>query len=199
MPQRTTTPEQITSEALLHKVAQGDGTAFRALVIRHQNHVFNLAYRILGDRQRSEDVAQEVFLKVWKTAKNYQQKSKVTTWLYRITVNLCLNEIKSQRRWSWLRYLHLSKTDEVETERQMDRSPTAEELVIAQELSHRITEALQALPENQRIALILRRYDGLSYQEISGVLDCSVSAVEALLVRAKRTVQAFLEKIKKFK
>jgi len=179
---------------LLHKTARGDGTAFRALVIRHQNHVFNLAYRILGDRQRSEDVAQEVFLKVWQTATTFQQKSKFTTWLYRITVNLCLNEIKSQRRWRWLRLLHVLKTNEVATEHLIDQSPTAEELVIAQELNQRITKALQALPENQRIALILRRYGGLSYQEISGVLDCSVSAVEALLVRAKRTVQAFLEK-----
>jgi RNA polymerase sigma-70 factor, ECF subfamily len=194
MPRRTTTPAQMTSEALLHKVAQGDGAAFKALVIRHQNHVFNLAYRILGDRQRSEDIAQEVFLKVWQTATTFQQKSKFTTWLYRITVNLCLNEIKSRQRWSWIRFLHAFKTDEVGTEHLIDRSPSAEDLVIAQELSHRITKALQALPENQRIALILRRYDGLSYQEISGVLDCSVSAVDALLVRAKRAVQASLKK-----
>jgi len=194
MPQRTTTPEQITSEVLLHKVAQGDGSSFRALVIRHQNQVFNLAYRILSDRQRSEDIAQEVFLKVWQAATTYQQKSKFTTWLYRITVNLCLNEIKSQRRWSWLRFLHAFKADEVATEHLVDRSPTAEELVIAQELNQRITKALQALPENQRIALILRRYDSLSYQEISGVLGCSVSAVEALLVRAKRAIQTSLGK-----
>jgi RNA polymerase sigma-70 factor, ECF subfamily len=194
MPRRTTTPDQMTSEALLDKVARGDGTAFKALVIRHQNPVFNLAYRILSDSQRSEDVAQEVFLKVWQAATTYQKKSKFTTWLYRITVNLCLNEIKSQRRWSWLRFLHVLKSDEVATEHLIDRSPTAEELVIAHELNQRITKALQALPENQRIALILRRYDGLSYQEISGVLDCSVSAVEALLARAKRAIQASLEK-----
>ena len=194
MPRPTITPEQMTSEALLQKIARGDGTAFRAIVIRHQNQVFNLAYRILGDSQRSEDIAQEVFLKVWQTATTFQQKSKFTTWLYRITVNLCLNEIKSRQRWSWLRFLHAFKTDEIATEHLIDRSPTAEELVIAQELNQRITKALQALPENQRIALILRRYDGLSYQEISGVLDCSVSAVEALLVRAKRAVQTSLKK-----
>jgi RNA polymerase sigma-70 factor, ECF subfamily len=194
MPKHTTTPDQMTSEALLHKVAQGDATAFRALVIRHQDRVFNLTYRTMGDRQQSEDVAQEVFLKVWQAANTYQKKSKFSTWLYRITVNLCLNEIKSRQRWSWLRFLDVSKTDEVADEHLIDRSPTAEELVIAQELSQRITKALQALPENQRIALILRRYDGLSYQEISGILDCSVSAVEALLVRAKRAIQASLTK-----
>jgi RNA polymerase sigma-70 factor (ECF subfamily) len=187
--------DQMTSEALIEKVAQGDGSAFKALVERHQNQVLNLAHRILVDRQKSEDIAQEVFLKAWQDANTYQQKAKFTTWLYRITVNLCLNEIKSRQRWSWLRYLHLyPASKQEETEKQIDESPTAEELVIAQELSLRITEALQALPENQRIALILRRYDGLSYEEISRVLDCSVSAVEALLVRAKRTVQSKLKK-----
>jgi len=188
-------PDQMTSEALLHKVAQGDGSAFKALVERHQNKILNLAHRTLGDRQRAEDIAQETFLKVWQAASTYQQKSKYTTWLYRITVNLCLNEIKSRQRWSWLGYLHLSRTsDQIEAERQIDRSPTAEELVIAEELSHQIAKALQSLPENQRIALILRRYDGLSYQEISSVLGCSVPAVEALLVRAKRAVQTSLRK-----
>ena len=177
----------------MHKVAQGDGTAFKALVIRHQNQVFNLAHRVLADHQKSEDIAQEVFLKVWQAADSYQQKSKFTTWLYRITANLCLNEIKSRKRRSWLQYLHLYPPSK-EPESEAVETPSAEDLVIAQELSRRITEALQALPENQRIALILRRYDGLSYQEISDVLDCSVSAVEALLVRAKRAVQASLKK-----
>jgi RNA polymerase sigma-70 factor, ECF subfamily len=187
--------DQMTSEALIEKVAQGDGSAFKTLIERHQNQILNLAHRILFDRQKSEDIAQEVFLKVWQAANTYRQDSKFTTWLYRITVNLCLNEVKSQRRWSWLRYLHLSRSsDQIETERQVDRSPTAEELVIAQELNQQITEALQSLPENQRIALILKRYNDLSYDEISRVLDCSVSAVEGLLVRAKRAVKASLKK-----
>jgi RNA polymerase sigma-70 factor (ECF subfamily) len=188
--------DQMTSEALADMVAQGDGAAFKSLVLRHQNQVLSLCHRILGDRQRSEDIAQEVFLKVWQAANTYQQKSKFTTWLYRIAVNLCLNEIKSRQRWSWLRYLRLSPAStQIDIEGQIDESPTAEELVIAQELNQRITEALKALPENQRVALVLRRYDGLSYEEISRILKCSISAVEALLVRAKRAIQADLKKI----
>lgn len=187
-------PDQMTSEALLHKAAQGDGSAFKALVERHQNQVINLVYRILGDRQKSEDIAQEVFLKAWQAADRYEGKSAFKTWLYRITINLSLNEIKSRKRRSWLELFHLSPPAK-QPEDHIDESPTAEDLVIAQELSHRITEALQALPENQRIAMILRRYDGLSYDEISRILNCSVSAVEALLVRAKRAIQADLKKM----
>jgi len=186
-------PDQMTSEALLHKAARGDGSAFKALVERHQSKVINLVYRILGDRQKSEDIAQEVFLKVWQAASTYQGKSKFTTWLYRVAINLSLNEIRSRKRHSWLQCLHLYPLSK-EPVGESGETPTAEDLLIAQELGERIRAALQSLPENQRIALILRRYDGLSYDEISRVMNCSLSIVEALLVRAKRAVQASLKK-----
>jgi RNA polymerase sigma factor (sigma-70 family) len=120
--------DQMTSETLADMVAQGDGATFKSLVLRHQNQVLSLCHRILGDRQRSEDIAQEVFLKAWQAANTYQQKAKFTTWLYRITVNLCRDEIKSRQRWGWLRYLHLyPASKQEETEKQIDESPTAEE------------------------------------------------------------------------
>lgn len=188
--------DRMTSEALIEKVAQGDGSAFKALVEIHQDKVLNLAHRILDDRQRSEDIAQEVFLKVWRSAGSFQGKSKLSTWLYRITVNLCLKEIKSVQRRKWLRFFHLSpEPHNLAADSLPDESPIAEELVIAQELSRQITDALQSLPENQRIALILKRFDDFSYEEISVVLGCSVPAVESLMVRAKRSIQ---KKIKNF-
>lgn len=172
------------------RIAEGDEYAFQILVTRHQASVLNLIYRFMGDRLKSEDLAQETFLQVWRAAKNYQHKSKFTTWLYRVTVNLCLNEIKSSRRKKWLQFFQNTPESKLPgNETLFDESPNPEDQLLARERTQQISNALQALPESQRIALILRRYDGLSYEEISRVLGCSVSAVESLLVRAKRTLQ----------
>jgi RNA polymerase sigma-70 factor (ECF subfamily) len=187
--------KQTPSEELLARVAAGDETAFQILVNRHQTPVLNLIYRFLGDRQKSEDLAQETFLQVWRAAKTYQGRSKFTTWLYRIGVNLCLNEIKAARRRSWLQFFrNLPDSKGPEDKSLSDAAPNPEDLLLAHERSRQISDALQSLPENQRIALILKRYEDLSYEEISTVLGCSIPAVESLLVRAKRSLQKKLEK-----
>ena len=186
---------QTPSEELVARVAEGDEYAFQILVNRHQTSVLNLIYRFLGDRLKSEDLAQETFLQVWRSAKTYQRKSKFTTWLYRICANLCLNEIKSARRKKWLQFFKNNPdSKQSENEDLLDESPNPEDLLLAQERNQQITNALQSLPENQRIALILKRYDNFSYEEISRVLGCSIAAVESLLVRAKRTLQKKLKK-----
>jgi RNA polymerase sigma-70 factor, ECF subfamily len=187
---------ELSSEELMARVAKGDDDAFEILVNRHQTSVLNLIYRFIGDRAQAKDLAQEVFLKVWQAAKSYEAKAKFTTWIYRITVNLCLNELKSARRRRWFPF-HRSDGDSENAieETFSDGSPTAEDLLLAKERSRQISDALQSLPDNQRMALILRRYDDLSYEEIARILNCSVSAVESLLVRAKRTLQ---EKLKNF-
>jgi len=186
---------QTPSEELVARVAEGDEYAFQILVNRHQTSVLNLIYRFMGDRLKSEDLAQETFLQVWRSAKTYQRKSKFTTWLYRICANLCLNEIKSARRKKWLQFFKNNPdSKQSENEDLLDESPNPEDLLLAQERNQQITNALQSLPENQRIALILKRYDNFSYEEISRVLGCSIAAVESLLVRAKRTLQKKLEK-----
>ena len=186
---------QTPSEELVARVAEGDEYAFQILVNRHQTSVLNLIYRFMGDRLKSEDLAQETFLQVWRSAKTYQRKSKFTTWLYRICANLCLNEIKSARRKKWLQFFKNNPdSKQSENEDLLVDSPNPEDLLLARERNQQITNALQSLPENQRIALILKRYDNFSYEEISRVLGCSIAAVESLLVRAKRTLQKKLKK-----
>jgi RNA polymerase sigma-70 factor (ECF subfamily) len=187
--------KQTPSEELMARVAEGDDYAFQILVNRHQASVLNMIYRFMGDRSKSEDLAQETFLQVWRAAKSYQRKSKFTTWLYRICVNLCLNEIKSARRKKWLQFFqNAPDSKHPENDTLVDESPNPEDRLLARERNQQITNALQSLPENQRIALILKRYDDLSYEEISRILHCSVSAVDSLLVRAKRTLQKKFEK-----
>jgi len=188
--------KQILSEELMARIAKGDNDAFETLVNRHQTSILNLIYRFIGDRTQAKDLAQEVFIRVWRAAKTYKPDAKFTTWLYRITANLCFNELKSARRRRWFQFRRSNEDNEGSIEETFsDGSPTAEDLLLEKERSRQISDALQSLPDNQRMALVLRRYDDLSYEEIARILNCSVSAVESLLVRAKRTLQ---EKFKNF-
>jgi len=190
--------QESSSEDLMARIGEGDERALEILVHRHQASVLNLAYRFIGDRTQAKDLAQEVFLRVWQAAKSYEPKAKFATWIYRITANLCFNELKSARRKKLLQFLRFNADHEIQTEEDFpDRSPSAEDLLVARERNLQVTDALQSLPENQRLAIILKRYDDLSYEEIAHVLGCSVPAVESLLVRAKGTLQKKLKNLQK--
>jgi len=190
--------KDITNEDLMARIAEGDEYAFQILVDRHQTSVLNLIYRFIGDRTQAKDLAQEVFIKVWQAAKSYKPEAKFTTWIYRITANLCFNELKSSRRKKWFQFVRPDADHETRTEEDLpDSSPSAEDLLLAKERTRQIADALQSLPENQRMALILKRYDDLSYGEIAQVLGCSIPAVESLLFRAKGTLQKKLKNFQK--
>ena len=96
------------------RIAKGDNDAFEILVDRHQASVLNLIYRFIGDRTQAKDLAQEVFIRVWQAAKTYKPEAKFTTWIYRITANLCFNELKSARRKKWFQF-HRSDEDNEES------------------------------------------------------------------------------------
>ena len=188
--------KEIPSEDLMARIAKGDDDAFEILVNRHQASVLNLIYRFIGDRTQAKDLAQEVFIRVWQAAKTYKPEAKFTTWIYRITANLCFNELKSARRKKWFQFLRFGDQHEETIEDTfIDGSPSPEDLLLAKERNRQISDALQSLPDNQRMAFVLKRYDALSYEEIARILNCSVSAVESLLVRAKRTLQEKLKNL----
>ncbi len=190
--------DSVPSEDLMAKTAAGDEFAFEILVRRHQISILNLVYRYVGDRTKARDLAQEVFLRVWRAANRYEPKAKFTTWIYSITANLCLNELKSVKGKKWVQ---LATEDEerksTDYETHSDVSPSPEDLLLAEERSRQVSEALQTLPENQRMALILKRYEDLSYDEIAKIIGCSVSAVESLVVRAKKNIHEKLIFFKK--
>jgi RNA polymerase sigma-70 factor (ECF subfamily) len=184
----TTKLDSVASEDLMSRIAEGDEYAFEVLVRRHQTSVLNLIYRYVGDRTMARDLAQEVFIRVWRATNRYEPKAKFTTWLYSIAANLCLNQLRSSGKKK--RFLSESPVEEVRTlNGENNVSQSAEEILLAEERSRQISHALQNLPENQRMALILKRYDNLSYGEIAKIMECSVSAVESLLVRAKRNLK----------
>ena len=187
----------MSDEELMSRIAQGDEQAFEILVYRHQKRILNLIYRFIGDRIRAEDVAQEVFLKVWRAAKDYKAGAKFTTWVYRIVTNLCLDTLKSAyHKHSFVYREDIDESTDGKNERSSFANSTLspEDTLIATEESNRIFAALLELPTNQRLAVILNRFDGLSYGEISNVLECSISAVESLLVRAKKNLRGKLSR-----
>jgi len=171
---------------LMTRLAAGDMAALGDLAKRHQDKVLSLSYRILGDWHISEDVAQEAFLRVYRAAKRYKPQAKFTTWLYRIVVNLCLDERRKQ-----------SKT--AATLEDADTTVLAESesnAVERKEVVGLVKTAVAELPERQRMVVILHRYDGLSHGEISEVTGWTQSAVESLLVRGYANLREKLGKIK---
>ena len=182
----------LSDKELMSRIAGSDAQAFEILVRRHQRRILNLIYHSIGDRMQAEDVAQEVFLRVWRAAGEYEPKAKFTTWVYRIAVNLCLDSVKSAHYRQSFVHPEGGSQSPAEQEGPVGKgegTPSPEELLINAEESRRIFAAIQGLPANQRLAVVLKKFDGLSYDEISRILGCSKSAVESLLVRAKKTLR----------
>lgn len=176
--------------ALMESIGAGDHEAFRRLVERHQNAVIGTVAKMLGNASEAEDIAQQVFLRIWRNAKRYRPDAKFTTYLFTITRNLVFNE--SRRR---SRKKEVSSDEREENSNQLveaspDRQPDAE--LLQAELQQAVDDAISQLPEAQRMAVVLRRYEQLSYEEIAAVLNLSVSAVKSLLFRARTSLREAL-------
>ena len=181
----------MTDEELVRKIIGGDHLAFKRLVDRYQHLVINTCYNLIGNRQDSEDVAQEVFFQVYKSARKFRREAKFSTWLYRIAVNRSLNFIRDNKRFRWLE--SLSSLLEGENQRVSDvPASNSDRPDIALEKKERdaaVQRAIDSLPAKQRAAFVLHKYEGLSYQEIAEILERSLSSVESLIHRAKSNLQ----------
>ncbi len=174
-------------------VAAGDKHAFETLVGRHQRPVLNFIFRFLGDAAEAEDLTQEVFLRVWKSAGTYRPDAKFTTWLYRIAANLCINKQRALHIKKWLAgsqfYKPNRNSEEINIPAEGAEPTTAEDHLIISEQAQLLLNALNNLPANQRLAIVLNIYHEMSYHEISKIMDRSVSAVDSLLIRAKKNLR----------
>jgi len=182
---------------LMLRLKDGEQDAFREIVERHKLSVINLCLRFTGNRDDAEDLAQEIFIRVYQAAPRYQVTASFTTWLYRITVNLCLNY---QRRQKIIQFFSLdhnkNSPDQVKyqiPELTVKEQPDTE--LEKKEIQYFVQQAIQSLPENQKTAIILYRYHNLSYQEIADVLDTTISAVESRLHRAKENLKKKLKSL----
>jgi len=168
---------------LMRLVAGGDTAALEQLIERHQTLVAGTVARMLGSNSEVEDIAQQVFIRVWKSAGRYVARAKFTTWLLKITRNLVFNEMRRAKRHPHLPMQLEPQAEEIPLKDETTATPDAN--FLQAELQAEIEKAITLLPDTQRMALVLRRYEELSYEEISEVLDLSVPAVKSLLFRAR--------------
>jgi RNA polymerase sigma-70 factor (ECF subfamily) len=188
-------PSDPSDVELMLAVRRGDKNAFRALVERHKTSVINVIFRAIGDRWEAEDIAQRVFIQVYHSAQHYKPSAKFTTWLYTIVRNSTLNEIRRRHRHRAESLDNIQNgTDETQGKTLADQRTTnpADE-TLENELEQKIRAAIQSLPEEQRTAIILLRYEELSYEEIAKVLRRSVGATKSLIHRARESLKQQLK------
>lgn len=176
---------------LMRLVAEGDMAAFESLVERHQSLVAGTVARMLGSNADVEDIAQQVFIRVWKSAGRYVARAKFTTWLLKITRNLVFNEMRRAKRHPHLPIQIDPDAEELPLKDEATETPDAS--LLQSELQRAIENAITQLPESQRMALILRRYEELSYEEIADILELSLPAVKSLLFRARTELRERLK------
>jgi len=177
---------------LMQLVSGGDTGAFEELIEKHQSLVAGTVARMLGSNSDVEDITQQVFIRVWKSARRYVPRAKFTTWLLKITRNLVFNELRRSKRHA----LVPLQTDPGGEEFPLkdEKNPAPDASLLETELQQAIEDAIMQLPESQRMALVLRRYEQLSYEEIAEVLDLSVPAVKSVLFRARTELRSRLNR-----
>ena len=173
-------------EFLIKRFVSNDESAFEELFRRYEQKIFNLVYRYIGPYPETEELTQDVFVKVYKSANTFKGKSKFSTWIYRIAVNTCLN-YKAKKR---LIVESLDKIDNQPVKELVapDSTNPEEQFTRARKMAI-IQQVIDVLPPNQKIAFILSKYEGFSYAEIGEIMNVSISSVESLLFRAKQQLK----------
>ena len=168
-----------TDEELVARSQGGDLDSFNQLVLRWERPIYALAYRVIGREEEARDVAQETFLRAFRALKGFKGQAKFSSWLYRITLNLCRDWMRRERRTPVAQ--PPDGVDIIELAGESTPSESIEDLVSRHELGRAVAKAMSQLPEEQRTAIILKEYHGLTFQEIADQLDCPLSTVKTRL------------------
>lgn len=182
----------MTEEQLINGLKGGNESAFRQIVELFQKQAFNTCNSFVHNQQDADDLTQEVFIEVFRSANRFRGDSKLSTWIYRIAVNKSLNYLRLKKRRKWLQPIEdlfdLSQKMKPAT----DKGSNPSENIENQQLSIRLHKAIDSLSENQRTAFLLSKYEELSYQQIAEVMQTSLPAIESLIHRAKLNLQKIL-------
>jgi RNA polymerase sigma-70 factor (ECF subfamily) len=175
-----------SDEELMERCSNGDMAAFELIVLRYKDAIFNFVFHFLTDYHRAQDISQETFLSVLRNSGRYRSSDRFKTWLYKIAANLCKNELRYKKR-----HKTLSLEDSIlEIESLSFYNYTSpDENYERDEITKLVKEAVSSLPEDQRMAIIMREYQDLSYEEISSVLNCSLGAVKSKIHRARQSIK----------
>jgi RNA polymerase sigma-70 factor (ECF subfamily) len=175
---------------LMISFQRGDEEAFAALVRRFQGRVVSLAYRYLGSAADAEDLAQEVFLRVYRAKEKYEQSAKFSTWIYRITANASLNFLRGKKaRRKVSGSMQAGSEDDAPTDFEDESAEAPDARMEKDELALVLRRIVDDLPERQRMAIVLNKYEGLSYEDVAAAMDMSVMAVKSLLTRARVNIK----------
>ena len=183
--------DEISNAELVRKSQFGDKAAFEQLVIRHQDLVFSLAYKLTGNREMANDVAQEAFIRAWKAIEKFRGDSTFSTWIYRITVNTAWTLRKKAKKHNTL---NIDDTYETIV---IDEKKDPELVAINSDLSSVLVNALDKIPIEQRIIVELKNIEGRSHKEIADYLDISVTAAKVRLHRAHQKLRQILEEVER--
>lgn len=180
----------MTEQELIQKVLQKDQMAFSLLVKEHKSLVFNTAMGFVHNKENAEDITQDVFVKLWTSIETFKGESKLSTWLYRITVNLSINYINKNKIKRLFNNIDDADNENGHKSEITDKSTdSVDDNFIQKEHSKVLKLAINSLPRRQKTAFVLNKYEDLSYKDISEIMELSISSVESLLHRAKKNLQ----------
>jgi RNA polymerase sigma-70 factor (ECF subfamily) len=188
-------PGEVTDAEIMLRVKAGDDSAFDFLVQKYRRPIINFMYRMAHNAGTAEDLAQEVFLRVYRSRASYEASAKFTTWLYRIATNLGMNYIRDTRHERPENVTNLDEPDEETGQAPdlADKTPNVEEEIMRRERLKAIRQKVEALPERQRLAVLMHKYQQMDYRQIADVLKLSESATKSLLFRAYETLRTQLK------
>ena len=181
----------MSDEELVARSRGGDLDSFNQLVLRWERPIYALAYRVIGREEDARDVAQETFLRAFRALSGFKGQAKFSSWLYRITLNLCRDWIRRERRTPIAQAPE--GVDLIELAGEAVGTGTVEDLVSRKELGRAVAKAMALLPEEQRTAIILKEYHGLTFQEIADLLDCPLSTVKTRLYQGLTVLRRQLQ------
>jgi len=185
----------INESELIRKAQSGDVAAFEQLVESYQQSVFNIAYRTIGNYDDAADMAQEAFVKVFLKLSEFKEGSKFSTWIYRITTNVCLDEFRRRKKRPSVSMSTNIETEDGDIVREIeDESSNIEANYEREEQLKIVNRAIAKLPENQRAVIVMRDINEMSYDDISAVLKCSVGTVKSRISRARDALHEILKK-----
>jgi RNA polymerase sigma-70 factor, ECF subfamily len=176
---------------LMLRVKEGDGASFAILLEKHRLPVIHFLYRMVQNQAVAEELAQEVFLRVYRSRESYEPTAKFTTWLFRIATHLALNSLRDGKKQRLEERLD-DDSSEMPVRQVSDRRPSAEQAMVYEARLDEVRRAVAMLPEKQRAAVLMHKYEEMEYSQIAKVLNCSESAVKSLLFRAYETLRARL-------